>query len=752
MNCPKCGNELNLNMKFCAKCGTAIPQQPAQSKPAADATQKPAKQKKGGKKNLPLRIVAIVLVIAVLLTGGLFITDAILFKTEADKGGYITDFPVLKQNTEFLVYDAEKFPYENYNIKVDRFKTGKVFKSSTFSGFENVINERSNSKIFNIDFEEDGKYQITLEGIVSERTQSVPVTQTPPGVVDEPITQTPAESVSDEANTSEPTVIIIIVIVDDDDEDAVDKVSLDSTKDDKPAGTENGSSENKTPSTPQGDFNVVYPDRVNEVLIGDYYHTFAIKNNGTVIIDSTSHRGGCPYGEDEWKTWTDIVEIAVGNHHFVGLESDGTVVATGYNDDGQCNVGSWKDIVSVSAAADYTIGLKKDGTLVSTGRNSHGGPYGTENMNVGPCVVSGFRDVKDIDCDTYVTLVLKNDGTVASTPINQYSGIVCNNISSWKNIVGIAVGNSFAAGLKSDGTVVVDGLNADILYDVDEWKDIVSIESSGDELLGLKKDGTVLVTGRVIQSEEVFRDTDKWSNIVYLSGSYGNILGIKADGSISATVIGQNETEIVTGWKDIRIPDYKKYVNPVNANQSLEITSNDKEALKLLMSYMCGVNFDCNSTTTEYFVENIAIAEGCYVYEQYFDDIGFEYVGDYTPVSDPLGRFFSFTKMKESNVKWLCENVFNMEYKAGYTSDNSYLHDGYYYVGYNFEEMGMLDYNKIKIKSITPVDGKYEIIIDQYVAAESADGLGYKFDSSQKVVAEIKVIDSMRYWSIYSIQ
>ncbi|MBP3939759.1 MAG: zinc-ribbon domain-containing protein, partial [Clostridia bacterium] len=24
MNCPKCGNELKPNMKFCAKCGTPV--------------------------------------------------------------------------------------------------------------------------------------------------------------------------------------------------------------------------------------------------------------------------------------------------------------------------------------------------------------------------------------------------------------------------------------------------------------------------------------------------------------------------------------------------------------------------------------------------------------------------------------------------------------------------------------------------------------------------------------------------------
>jgi alpha-tubulin suppressor-like RCC1 family protein len=40
--------------------------------------------------------------------------------------------------------------------------------------------------------------------------------------------------------------------------------------------------------------------------------------------------------------FTDIVAIAAGAYHTVGLKSDGTVVAAGYNNFGQCNVGGRK--------------------------------------------------------------------------------------------------------------------------------------------------------------------------------------------------------------------------------------------------------------------------------------------------------------------------------------------------------------------------------------------------------------------------
>ena len=70
--------------------------------------------------------------------------------------------------------------------------------------------------------------------------------------------------------------------------------------------------------------------------------------------------------------WTDIVAISAGYEHTVGLKSDGTVVAVGGNEDGQCNVQNWTDIVAISAGNKHTVGLKSDGTVVAVGRNSGG--------------------------------------------------------------------------------------------------------------------------------------------------------------------------------------------------------------------------------------------------------------------------------------------------------------------------------------------------------------------------------------------
>jgi len=48
------------------------------------------------------------------------------------------------------------------------------------------------------------------------------------------------------------------------------------------------------------------------------------------------------------------------------------VVAAGYNAYGQCDVCDWTDIVRVATGLGHTLGLKTDGAMVSVGLNNAG--------------------------------------------------------------------------------------------------------------------------------------------------------------------------------------------------------------------------------------------------------------------------------------------------------------------------------------------------------------------------------------------
>lgn len=73
--------------------------------------------------------------------------------------------------------------------------------------------------------------------------------------------------------------------------------------------------------------------------------------------------------------------LAAGNRHSVLRREDGTVIATGNNQAGECDVLPWSDVIAVSAGSvhtarntgkSHTVGLRADGTALATGWSDAG--------------------------------------------------------------------------------------------------------------------------------------------------------------------------------------------------------------------------------------------------------------------------------------------------------------------------------------------------------------------------------------------
>ncbi len=148
--------------------------------------------------------------------------------------------------------------------------------------------------------------------------------------------------------------------------------------------------------------------------------------------------------------------FSAGKHHTVGLKADGTVVATGDNSEGQCDVSGWKDIIAVSAGRKHTVGLKADGTVVAVGTNF-----------CGQCDVPDWKDITAVSAGLYHTVGLKADGTVVATGKNDDGQC---DVSGWKDIIAVSAGNYHTVGLKADGTVVTTGWNKNGQCDAFGWK------------------------------------------------------------------------------------------------------------------------------------------------------------------------------------------------------------------------------------------------------------------------------------------
>ena len=256
------------------------------------------------------------------------------------------------------------------------------------------------------------------------------------------------------------------------------------------------------------------------------------------------------------------VSVAIGSHHIIGLQKDGSVLAVGNNEYGQCNVKLLKGIKQIAAGTNHTVMLAKDGFILSLGSNEYGqskilwkrkekkdivaifAGYDTTVglQEDGTILVAGnninncngeWRDIKEVAIGSHHMIGLKKDGTVVSGGYNGYKQC---DIKSWKDIVAIATGDNHTVGLKKDGTVIATGNNDFDQCNVKNWENIVLIATGDNHTVGLKKDGTVIATG---DNKYGQCNVEEWKDIYLITAGYYKTVGVKSDGTV--LVVGNNK-------------------------------------------------------------------------------------------------------------------------------------------------------------------------------------------------------------------
>ncbi|MCI7623336.1 MAG: protein kinase [Clostridiales bacterium] len=296
----------------------------------------------------------------------------------------------------------------------------------------------------------------------------------------------------------------------------------------KELGTKNKKTEDKKPESAELSLSIDNA-LLNETTLSTYRtNTVGLRSDGTVVAAGSNEDGECDVSD-----WRDIIAVSTGNGCIFGLKANGTVIAIGNNLDEQCEVSNWTNIVAVSAGQWHTVGLRADGTVVAVGSTIDG-----------QCSVSGWRDIVAVSAGSDFTAGLRSDGTVVAT------GQLFD-VSGWKDIAAISAGGAFLAGLRPDGTVLV---TVPQVLDVSAWTDIVAISAGESHIVGLRADGTVVAAGF---NESSACKVSDWTGIVAVSAGDGYTLGLRADGTVITTKYtgeynyGQCN---VTGWKDIRLP------------------------------------------------------------------------------------------------------------------------------------------------------------------------------------------------------
>ena len=225
--------------------------------------------------------------------------------------------------------------------------------------------------------------------------------------------------------------------------------------------------------------------------------------------------GKCPAAKD-------VVSVAAGWSHSLGLKTDGSIVAWGYNNYGQCNIPSPNTgFTAVAAGYIHSLGLKEDGSIVAWGYD-YWGQCNPPSLNTGFVAVAAGG---------YHSLGLKADGSIDAWGYNNYGQ---GNVPSPNTgFTGIATGGYHSLGLKENGSVVAWGNNDDDqCYVPSPNSGFTGIAAGKYHNLGLKENGSVVAWGANWFGQCTVPSPN--TDFTAVAAGYGHSLGLKEDGSIVA--------------------------------------------------------------------------------------------------------------------------------------------------------------------------------------------------------------------------
>lgn len=251
-------------------------------------------------------------------------------------------------------------------------------------------------------------------------------------------------------------------------------------------------------------------------------HRIGADNYSTVYVhtDGTVRTAGWIRQQyyDDTRTWRDIVDVSSSYYHTAGLRRDGTVIATGSNNCGECNVGDWKNVIAIDLGLERTIGVRSDGTVLVAGRHA----YDDDTKS--------WRNIIAVAAGSTFIMGLHRDGSVVSTNTWWNDELV-----RWKNIIAVSGNYLTAIGLGGNGTVVAVGPNEYGQSDVKDWKNIIAVSTGGRHTVGLCADGTVVAAG---DNGEGQCNVAHWKDIIEVAAGFQHTVGLRRDGTLVA--VGSN--------------------------------------------------------------------------------------------------------------------------------------------------------------------------------------------------------------------
>jgi len=217
-----------------------------------------------------------------------------------------------------------------------------------------------------------------------------------------------------------------------------------------------------------------WPGNILQVAAGKY-HSVGLDADGRLWFAGDSYYGQCTD-----RGWQNVEAVAAGGFHTVALMQDGSVAAVGQDIYGQCAVGSWSGAVQVAAGERHTAALLDDGRVVAAGDNTYG------QLNV-----SGWTGVVQIACGPFHTVALRSDGTVLAAGLNDEGQC---DVQSVTGAVYVAAGDGFTVCVLEDGSVIDIAASAgDRVHG--GWRYVLAMSAGGGHTVGVFPDGSLMLSG-----------------------------------------------------------------------------------------------------------------------------------------------------------------------------------------------------------------------------------------------------------------
>ena len=145
---------------------------------------------------------------------------------------------------------------------------------------------------------------------------------------------------------------------------------------------------------------------------------------------------------------------------------------------------------------------------------------------------STLSKVRDLQKEIRKTVVRLNPENIITDPLRH----------------AVAVGKDFVAGLRKDGTVLVEGKDKALVVGAESWKDIISLTAGAHHLVGLRRNGTVVAVGN---NKKKQCEVTQWKDIISIVASADHTLAMDSEGKCFGAGDNAYGQLNVDGWREI---------------------------------------------------------------------------------------------------------------------------------------------------------------------------------------------------------